>query len=184
LNTAEDGSYDPESKKYGVDTYKDESQYLSTIALRKDAPGVCSVPSTPSSLIQALHLCISAHNEVDESVRPADTDQFIATLQHDIVLLPAPSPLSSTSTSPNPTPRKVDKKLSAPLPADPVRGLPTRFNDGAAAPDGSFWVGSMTIPEVIDGSKRGELWRYAISQLWRCCTGSCVRRGRGCRVRV
>ena len=80
----------------------------------------------------------------------ADT-QFIATLQHDIVLLPAPSPLTTTSTSPEPVSRSVVKKLSAPLPADPVRGLPTRWNDGAAAPDGSFWVGSMTVPEVIGG---------------------------------
>ena len=40
LLEADSSRYDPESKKYGVDSYKGESTYLSTIALRKDQPGV------------------------------------------------------------------------------------------------------------------------------------------------
>lgn len=37
-------SYDVESKKYAVDSYKGQTDFIGTIALRKDQPGVSFLP--------------------------------------------------------------------------------------------------------------------------------------------
>jgi sugar lactone lactonase YvrE len=36
----------------------------------------------------------------------------------------------------------------------------TRFNDGGCDPKGRFFAGSMALPELKDGKKRGGVWRW------------------------
>ncbi|CAD6565029.1 MAG: hypothetical protein TREMPRED_000659 [Tremellales sp. Tagirdzhanova-0007] len=84
---------------------------------------------------------------------------FIGTIAHDIVLFPAPTTPTSTMTPSTPKPRKTLKTLSSPLPSDEMMANITRMNDGGCDPAGRFFAGSMTLPELKDGKKRGELWR-------------------------
>ena len=80
-------------------------------------------------------------------------------IAHDIVLFPAPTTPTSTMIPSKPQTRKTLKTLSSPLPTDEMTAKVTRMNDGGCDPAGRFFAGSMTLPELKDGKKRGELWR-------------------------
>ncbi|KAI9636726.1 uncharacterized protein MKK02DRAFT_45431 [Dioszegia hungarica] len=123
IDEAEIHTYDPESKKYGVDSYKSQTKYLSAIALRKDEPG------------------------------------FIGLTQHHIAFFSEPTAPSGTDTRPERSEREAEL-LSAPVAPEAQTDKPLRFNDGQCDPLGRFYAGSMTLPELGDGKKRGKLWRY------------------------
>jgi hypothetical protein len=54
---------------------------------------------------------------------------------------------------------QTTKTLSKPLPEEFVADGTTRFNDGGCDPKGRFFAGSMALPELEDGKKRGVVWR-------------------------
>jgi len=82
--------------------------------------------------------------------------QFIGTLAHSVVFFPPPTPFHPNQAI-NRT--KSLKTLAEPLPLGDGLAKVTRFNDGACDAFGRFYAGSMTLPELKDGKKRGELWR-------------------------
>lgn len=86
------------------------------------------------------------------------TPQFIGLTQHHIALFPEPTTPSDTDTHPTRVEREAEL-LSAPVPPESQTDKPLRFNDGQCDPLGRFYAGSMTLPEVGDGKKRGKLWR-------------------------
>ncbi|KAK4684583.1 hypothetical protein P7C73_g5591, partial [Tremellales sp. Uapishka_1] len=140
INRSELHTLDTETKAHHIDHYP-ESEYLSMIALQEDKPEVCCAP------IQVLVL---SHFNL----------QLLATLSHSLVLLPSPqTPTAIHPDKPTFTVQKSLKTLSEPLPMDPELKSKTRFNDGGCDPAGRILYGSMTLPELKDGVKRGELWR-------------------------
>ena len=86
--------------------------------------------------------------------------QFIGLTSHEIVFFPEPTPPASiTASKATANPRKTEKILASPLTDDPSVKKGIRFNDGGCDPQGRLFAGSMTLPELKDGKKRGELWR-------------------------
>jgi sugar lactone lactonase YvrE len=75
-------------------------------------------------------------------------------------LVEIPTPTTPTEVGPakQTNSRKSIKTLSEPLPKDQYDI--TRFNDGNADPYGRMFHGSMTMPDMKDGKKRGQFWRY------------------------
>lgn len=87
--------------------------------------------------------------------------QFIGLTHHHIAFFPEPEAPTDTETSPKRTKREAEL-LSCPVPPETQTDKPLRFNDGQCDPQGRFYAGSMTLPEVGDGKKRGKLYRLVI----------------------
>ncbi|GFZ47422.1 hypothetical protein JCM24511_05166 [Saitozyma sp. JCM 24511] len=84
---------------------------------------------------------------------------FIGTTQDKVALFPSPTPPTEVTTAPTRTSVQTTKTLSKPLPEEFVADGTTRFNDGGCDPKGRFFAGSMALPELQDGKKRGVMWR-------------------------
>lgn len=87
---------------------------------------------------------------------------MIGTLEHTVALFPEPTKPRSQHPNHERTTRKTEGTVSKPLPADPHKNGTTRFNDGAADPQGRLFVGSMTGEATKDSTRRGEFWRWAL----------------------
>ncbi|ORX39088.1 hypothetical protein BD324DRAFT_618477 [Kockovaella imperatae] len=120
-----------------------------------DEPAVHSYdPSTGAYSVDAY--AESAHLSNIALVK-SNPEELVATIQHDIVILPASKPTRQPSDV-KPVVQKSLRTIAQPLSKPFSTQKEVRFNDGGCDPRGRLFAGSMNIGEAKD-NRSGELLR-------------------------